>query len=157
MKGSYPDNDVSVKRKIEDYLYWKNALNESTVHVMVADGTITLSGTVPSETMCAALEEDVAKISDRYRVKNLLSVWSSETGKQHSDDELQNTVERALTSHVGIGGVKAEVQVDKGHVTLEGQVNADWKKSRAEKAVEAIVGVKQVSNRLKVGKFIEKA
>ncbi len=70
--------------------------------------------------------------------------------KQVSDDLLYDQVRRKLASDQEVKGGAIDVDVKAGVVTLRGSVELDKQKTRAEKLVKKIGGVKQGVNELQV-------
>jgi len=66
------------------------------------------------------------------------------------EDEILDAVENILAWSPYIDSSKIEVSVDDGLVTLEGSVDAYWKKIRAENMIFDIRGVTGVSNKLTI-------
>jgi osmotically-inducible protein OsmY len=70
--------------------------------------------------------------------------------KQVSDDELYNQVKMKLAEDDIVKGGALDVDVKNGVVTLGGSVEEDRQKTRAEKLVKKVKGVKQVVDHLTV-------
>jgi len=66
------------------------------------------------------------------------------------DDELYDRVNRKLNSDADIHG-NIKIDVKNGVVTLTGNVGTDKVRSKAEKVVRKVQGVKEVVNKLEVG------
>jgi hypothetical protein len=71
-------------------------------------------------------------------------------GYQRSDERLKENVCDALTTDPDIDASEIEVSVQNAEVTLEGSVRERQMKRDAEDCVEAIPGVQQVHNRIRV-------
>lgn len=69
---------------------------------------------------------------------------------QPSDDYLYDVVRRKLASDPVVKGGTLEVEVEKGVVTIGGDVELEKQKERATKVVKKIKGVRGVENRLRV-------
>lgn len=67
-----------------------------------------------------------------------------------TDKEIQKDVQAELKWDSRLDGSNVNVDVENGHVTLSGFIDAYPKKIRAEEAVRRIAGVKTLSNDLKV-------
>ena len=70
--------------------------------------------------------------------------------KPMSDDELYDLVIRKLADDQVVKGGALKVDVHDGVVTISGKVEAEAQKTKAEKIVHKISGVKQVKNDLVV-------
>ena len=71
-------------------------------------------------------------------------------GWQRSDERIREDVCAYLSAHPGIGTTDIEVSVENAEVTLEGTVDDRFEKRMAEDLAEAVPGVRDVHNRLRV-------
>jgi hyperosmotically inducible protein len=78
----------------------------------------------------------------------LLSVAAA--AKPVTDDVLYDNVKRKLANDQLVKGGALEVDVKSGVVTIKGSVEYDNQKSRAEKIVKKVSGVKSVVNQITV-------
>ncbi|HLK22804.1 MAG TPA: BON domain-containing protein [Bryobacteraceae bacterium] len=65
-----------------------------------------------------------------------------------TDDELTDQVLVKLASDADLGGVKFDVTVHQGAVTLKGKVRTEKQKTKAEKVAKKVKGVTSVVNEL---------
>jgi osmotically-inducible protein OsmY len=65
-----------------------------------------------------------------------------------TDDTITDQVLVKLANDPDVGGMKFEVSVHEGAVTLKGKVRTDKQKSKAEKLAKKVKGVTSVNNRL---------
>lgn len=72
-------------------------------------------------------------------------------GYQRSDERIHEDVCERLTQHGQIDASNMEVKVENGEVTLEGTVEDRRTKRMAEDVAEAVPGVRDVHNRLRIG------
>jgi osmotically-inducible protein OsmY len=68
--------------------------------------------------------------------------------KGPTDDEITDQVMVKLANDPDVGGVKFDVSVHEGAVTLKGKVRTDKQKSKAEKVTKKVKGVTSVINQL---------
>jgi osmotically-inducible protein OsmY len=71
-------------------------------------------------------------------------------GYTRSDDRIKEDVNDALSDDPNVDASEIDVSVNACDVTIRGTVNSRWEKRRAEDIAEAVSGVKNVENRLKV-------
>lgn len=79
--------------------------------------------------------------------------WHGHTpmrGWQRSDERIREDVCGYLSAHPGIDTTDMEVNVSDAEVTLEGTVDDRFEKRMAEDLAEAVSGVRDVHNRLRV-------
>jgi len=65
-----------------------------------------------------------------------------------TDDEITDQVLVKLASDADLGGVKFDVTVHQGAVTLKGKVRTEKQKTKAEKVTKKVKGVTSVVNEL---------
>jgi hyperosmotically inducible periplasmic protein len=70
--------------------------------------------------------------------------------KQVSDDALVDQVRVKLANDADVGGMKIDVDVHQGAVTLKGKVRTDKQRVKAEKIAKKVKGVTSVNNQLVV-------
>ncbi|HEU0291183.1 MAG TPA: BON domain-containing protein [Anaerolineales bacterium] len=133
--------DENIAKDVVDSLYWDSRVDASKVSVTVDDGIVTLSGTVPSYAEKVASSEDARLITGVRDIDNQLKV--DYRAKVPTDSEVKSNISHALTWDYFLGPHNIDVSVDAGWVTLEGTVDAFWKKVRAEDLTfgRGVVGV----------------
>jgi osmotically-inducible protein OsmY len=143
-------NDERVKKDVVDQLYWDSKVDSSNVKVEVSNGVVTLSGTLPSLSICMAAVEDADDVVGVRSVINSLKVKTPEMLLVATDEEIKTIVESMLRwSHV-IVSYDVDVTVLMGEVTLEGSVSEYWEKIKAEKIALEAAGTTKVINKLSV-------
>jgi osmotically-inducible protein OsmY len=151
--------DEQIKKDIVDELYWDYRVDASDVKVEVADGQVTLTGTVPTYTAQEAATTATWGIVGVQEVTNLLTVRFPDTFDIPTDTQIKGDVERRLTWNPEVYSVDVDVSVLGGVVTLEGTVDAYWKRWRAEDLASQVRGVVDIENHLTVvpsGSFVDK-
>jgi osmotically-inducible protein OsmY len=73
-------------------------------------------------------------------------------GYQRSDDRLTEEINEMLTRHPDIDASEIEVKVNRGTVTLSGNVDDRQTKRQIEDLVEDVLGVTEVQNQLRVSR-----
>ncbi len=144
------DVKESITRKVGDQLYWDNRIDTSDIKIDVVDGNVKLSGTVPTHRMCQAAEEDAWAISGVTFVDNQLTLRNPDGVKPPTDEIIKTHAENALNNNPSIDVSTINVSVEHGTATLEGSVNAYWKKLIAENLISDISHIKKVVNKLSV-------
>lgn len=143
------ETDSQLQRDVMKELEWEPRIDAAHVGVAANDGVITLSGSVPSywekyEAVKAAKRVyGVKAVVDEIEVK---LPGSSE----RTDTDIAAAAVRALRTNHSVPDDKIKVTVRDSWITLEGDVEWQYQKMAAEHAVRYLVGVKGVSNRIKV-------
>jgi osmotically-inducible protein OsmY len=137
--------DAQLKKDVSNELEWDPSINASQVGVAVKDGVVTLTGHLNTFSEKYAIERTVARISG---VKAIAVELDVKLAPDHtrSDTEIAAAADSALKWHVGVPAEHIQIKVEKGWVTLKGEVEWDFQRRNAEKAVRHLVGVVGVSN-----------
>lgn len=67
-----------------------------------------------------------------------------------SDTEIAEAIINALKWHTAVQDEKVKIKVDDGKVTLQGEVDWDFQRTNARKAIEGLTGVKSITNLITV-------
>lgn len=118
-------------------------------------GAVTLRGNVPDYEARLAAEEDAGAVEGVDKVHNYLVVPLPETvdwaaAKATGDDELLLRINNYLAAQTVVADERIDVTVENGKATLEGSVNAYWKRDRIGESVLAVEGVLELKNLLAV-------
>jgi osmotically-inducible protein OsmY len=137
--------DIQLKDDVTKELEWDPSINASQVGVAVKKGVVTLTGHLDTFAEKYAVERAVGRVAGVQAIAVELDV-KLEPGHKRSDTEIAVAAESALKWHSGIPEGQIHVKVEKGWVTLKGEVDWDYQRKNAEKAVRSLVGVVGVSN-----------
>ena len=139
-------NDRDLQKDIQDALKWDPLLKNAKVDVMANDGLVTLSGIVDSYLNKLRVETGTKSIDD---VKVVVVHMTVNLGNHDeiSDEDIAKGVLASLQSNwVPIDRIV--VEVENGHVTLDGEVTYNFQKEAAKKSVGSVQGVKVFTNKL---------
>ena len=139
-----------IKKEIVDQLYWDNRVDASEITVDVHDSVVTLGGKVPTYSARTAAANDARSISGVVTVNNNIRVEYPAAVTTPTDPEIQSNIESVLRWNSDIDSSDIIISVDNGWVTLEGSVEAFWKKMRTEEMASNVTGVLGVTNKLSV-------
>lgn len=137
--------DQQLKKDVIAELEWDPAINAAHVGVAVKDGVVTLTGHLDTYAEKYAIERAVLRVRSVRGIAVELDV-KLDPNHRRSDSEIAAAAESALKWHSLIPSDRIRVQVEKGWVTLLGEVNWDYQRREAEKAVRTLTGVVGVSN-----------
>lgn len=142
---------VSIKQDIDNQLVWDDQVLSDNVSIKVSeDGTAILSGKVASLAAKRAAEADAWSVYGVTSVENSLEVEFPSALEVPTDDDIEKRVADSLLWNPVIDSANIEVSVEAGIVTLEGSVDAFWKKLRVETLASNVTGVLSVENKLAV-------
>lgn len=138
------DRDLDVQTLVSDELAWTPEVDAAGIGVAVEDGTVTLSGEVDTYAERLAAKHAALRVRGVRAVVDNLSVHPK-TAMSVTETDIAREVERALRASTNVSDtVKAEI--DEHHVTLIGEVDWDYQRRAAARAVHYLRGVHTVSN-----------
>jgi len=142
-------SDAQLQSDVTDELAFDPAVRHTDIGVIVRDGVVTLAGSLPSLAEKHAAEDAVRRVAG---VKGLAVELEVRLLPQDErpDAELALAAQRALewSSQVPVDAVMATVE--RGHVTLTGDVSWSYQRVAAERAVRGLLGVRGVTNQVHV-------
>jgi osmotically-inducible protein OsmY len=142
-------SDREIQIDVLDELRWEPSVNATDIGVTVKDGVVTLEGTVDSYAEKWAAEKAVKRLPSVKGLAVELEV-KLPGSSERTDADIARAAETALKWDVAVPQDKIKVTVEKGFLTLEGEVNWQFQKSAAERAVQHLTGVKGVSNQITI-------
>jgi osmotically-inducible protein OsmY len=140
---------MELQRDVIDELKWQPSLRNEEIGVAVKEGVVTLSGEVSSYAKKLQAESAAEKVHGVKAVALDLMV-KLPTSFVHSDTESAHAALSALKWDIEVPDEKIKLTVEDGRVVLEGEVEWQYERSAAERAVRYLAGVKSVSNFLTV-------
>jgi osmotically-inducible protein OsmY len=139
--------DEEIQRDVQAELKWDARLQPNEIGVIVKDGVVTLTGWVDSFLKKWDAEEAAERVAGVKAVANDIEVRLS---TERTDADIAATAAKALQWNSFVPEDKIQVVVSKGWVTLRGEVEWQYQKEEAARAVRNIAGVKGVSNLITV-------
>ena len=144
------DVDEKIKKTITDQLYEYDEIDISNMEIDVINRRVTLTGSVPNYTASEAALFVAWNTSGVIQVDNQLDIRYPTTAKVPPDPDIQERVKQTIGWADGLADQTIQVSVEAGIVSLEGTVDAFWKRFKAEELTSHIFGVVKVSNKLAV-------
>ncbi|SAL70071.1 BON domain-containing protein [Caballeronia humi] len=142
-------SDEVLKHDIEQELLWGPAIDAEQIRVKVNARIVTLAGSVSSCAQKLAAQKAVQRVAGSRAVVLELTVRRP-SPTTHSDEELAAAIVSALKWQEGFEGTEVRVEVDRGCVTLSGEVTWVYQRHAAEMLVSRMRGVVGVANQLAV-------
>jgi osmotically-inducible protein OsmY len=141
--------DQEIQRNVLEELKWDARVQPNEIGVAVKEGVVALTGWVDSYTKKWAAEEAAHRVRGVRAVANDIEVRIP-TMSERTDADIALAVTRAIEWDAMVPTDKAKVTVSKGWVTLEGAVEWQFEKEAAERAARRIIGVRGVTNLIRV-------
>ncbi|MCU1253066.1 MAG: Transport-associated protein [Edaphobacter sp.] len=139
--------DQEIQADVLAELRWDSSIQANEIGVAVKDGVVTLTGTVDTYLKKWRAEEAAHRVAGVTAVANDITV---RTLGERTDTDIAAAAVYALKWNSSVPADKIQVTVDKGWVTLKGEVEWQYQKEEAERAVRQLWGVKGVSNLIAV-------
>ncbi|MDX2007852.1 MAG: BON domain-containing protein [Meiothermus sp.] len=139
----------TLQRDVVEHLEWSPAVDASSIGVTAKDGVVTLSGFVPSfaekhlAVRLAQKVRGVRGIADELEVALPLAM-------ERTDSEIAAMVVKALEWDVNVPHDRIWVTVHEGHVKLEGELEWQFQRQAATKAILKLSGVKSIQNHITI-------
>jgi osmotically-inducible protein OsmY len=138
-------SDTDIQKDIVSEFQWEPSLRNDDVAIAVRDGVVTLAGFVDSYADKWRAERIASGIKGVKAIANELEV-KLPSSSQRPDPDVARAAIDALKWNIAVPSDRIKVKVEKGWVTLEGDVDYYFQKEAAERAVRYLTGVKGVSN-----------
>ncbi len=137
--------DETIQQDVLQELGWDSRLQPNEIGVAVKDGVVTLLGTVDSYFKKDVAAEAAERVRGVKAVANDLQVRLPGMSER-TDTDLARAAREALQWDVAVPSDGVKITVSNGWVTLDGDVDYDFQKRAAQRAIYRLVGVKGVSN-----------
>jgi osmotically-inducible protein OsmY len=137
--------DSDIRRDVEDELRWDPDIDATDIAVAVHNGVVALTGFVRSYSQRTQAERDAKRVAGVVGVANDIEVRLPVIDQRPDPDIVRDAVS-ALKSELPYSSENIKVIAKDGKITLEGSVEWNYARERAETAVKRIRGVKGVTN-----------
>jgi osmotically-inducible protein OsmY len=141
--------DEDIQRSVLTEIKWDARLQPNEIGVIVKDGVVTLTGTVDSYSKKWAAEQAAHRVRGVMAVANDIEVRLP-TSSERSDSDIAAAASRALEWDAFLRNQDFDVTVSNGWVTLRGEVEWQYQRLAAERAVRRLTGVRGVTNLITV-------
>jgi osmotically-inducible protein OsmY len=138
-------SDIDIKRDVEAELRWNPDIDATDIAVAVKNGVVTLSGFVRSYAQKFEAEQTAKRVNGVAAVANDIEVRLP-VFNQRPDPEIARDAVAEIQNNLPYSSDHVRVVVRDGWVTLEGSVEWNYQRERAEQVVRRVRGVKGVTN-----------
>ena len=145
MKRSIVRTDEQVQRDVLEELKWEARVQPNEVGVTVQDCVVTLTGWVDNYGKKWTAERTAHRVSGVRAVANDIEVRLP-TSAERTDADLAGASTRALEWDAFVPIDRLDVTVSRGWVTLKGEVEWEYQRRSAERAVRRLAGVRGLTN-----------
>ena len=141
--------DRELQKHVQNALDWEPSVDAAEIGVSVDDGVVTLRGDVRSYADRSAAERVSLAVYGVKAVANDLKVRLP-NGQHRTDTDIAQAVLSALKWNSIVPDEKIAVAVSNGWVTLKGEVDWEYQRAAAARAVRDLTGVTAVTNAVRV-------
>jgi osmotically-inducible protein OsmY len=141
-------DDHKLKQDILAELAWEPSISADHIGVTAKEGVVTLTGHVESYWQKQQAERAVSRIQGVKAIAEELEIRLPFSIKR-SDEEIATAALSRLAWDISVPNDAVKVKVEKGFVTLTGQVDWHYQKDSAADAIRSLSGVTGVTNHIK--------
>jgi osmotically-inducible protein OsmY len=141
--------DLELKRHVEDALIWEPSFDAADIGVTIDNGVVTLRGDIGSYAAKSAAERVALGVYGVKAVANDLNVRLIGDYRRTDSDIAQAAV-NALQWNTLVPPNRVSVAVSNGRITLKGNLDWQFQRDAAERAVRDLTGVLGVNNNIVV-------
>ena len=141
------NKDSNLQKSVQDELAWEPSVTASHIGVAAKDGVITLSGHVLTYSEKLAAERAVGRVKGVKAVAEELEVRLPFETKR-TDEEIGAAAIDRLAWDTSVPTDAVKVHVEKGWLTLTGQVEWKYQKDAAHDDLRPLSGVVGVSDQI---------
>ncbi|MEA2587080.1 MAG: hypothetical protein QOH66_7 [Actinomycetota bacterium] len=145
-------DDEQLRRDVLAELEYDPSIDARKIGVAVEDGIVTLTGEVSTFAEKWNAERAVERVEGVRGIVNRMEV---KIVGDYSDTDIAREAADALRWNLMVPPGKVIPKVENGYITLTGEVNYDFQRRAAEKAVRYIPGVKGVINLVTIKPKVE--
>jgi osmotically-inducible protein OsmY len=142
-------SDSDIRRDVEDELRWDPDIDATDIAVNASNGVVTLTGFVRSYMQKYQAEANAKRVAGVVAVANDLEVRLPNIDERPDPEIARDAIAR-IKSELPYSWEKIRVIAKNGWLTLEGEVEWNYQRERAEEAVRRVRGVKGVTNSIEV-------
>jgi Predicted periplasmic or secreted lipoprotein len=140
-------NDKTLRELITDELDFEPSIDSADIGVAVENGIVTLTGHVPNFGQKSKIEEIVGRIKGVRGIAEEIDVrFAGE--KSTADDVLAKRAADLIRWNAFVPEGAVQVKIERGYVTLSGEVDWQYQRDSAYRAVRDMNGIVGVSNKI---------
>jgi osmotically-inducible protein OsmY len=138
-------SDSDIRRDVEDELRWDPDIDDTDIAVNVNNGIVTLAGFIRSYVQKYQAETAAKRVAGAVGVVNDIEVRLPDIDERPDPEIVRDAIAR-IKSELPYSWDGIRVIARNGWLTLEGEVEWNYQRQRAEEAVRRVRGIKGVTN-----------
>jgi len=147
-------SDHQLQKAVLDQLDFDPSINSSHIGVTARDGIVTLSGHVPSFGEKRAAETTAGRVKGVKVIIDQLDV-EIPTHRQTTDEEIAERAYARLASNLSVPLDRIKLAVEKGVVTLRGDVAWNYQRLAAEEDLHKLDSIRDINNDIVIKSPVE--
>ena len=141
--------DSEIKNDVLSELLWDPLVSETKVGVTVNEGVVTLTGHLDTYAEKVAAKRSAERVSGVKAIAVEIDVIPAGI-HQRSDTEIALAVEHALSWNTSVPQDRVKVTVEKGWVTLTGDLDWNFQRRAVERMVRPLKGVVGITDNIQL-------
>ena len=141
--------DSDIRRDVEDEFRWDPDIDETDIAVNVNNGIVTLAGFIRSYVQKYQAEAATKRVAGVVGIVNDLEVRLPDIDERPDPEIVRDALAR-IKSELPYSWDGIRVVARNGWLTLEGEVEWNYQRQRAEEAVRRVRGVKSITSSIEV-------
>jgi len=142
-------SDLQLRRNVLDELEFEPAVDAAHIGVYANCGVVALTGSVASYAEKAAAERAARRVKGVTAIAQEIEIRLPSHAKR-ADDEIAACAVEILKWQAGGPADRIGIRVEKGIVTLTGEVDWQFQKAEAAYTVHKLTGVVDVVNQIRI-------
>ena len=147
-------NDSDLRQLVIDELEFEPAIDASNIGIAAKDGIVTLSGFVSSYAEKMTAERAVRRVKGVHAIAQEIEIRYA-TDKKINDDEIALRCVNIINCDTTLPEDKIKVKIERGWVTLTGEVPWHFQRIAAESGVRKITGVTGITNLISIKAHVQ--
>lgn len=139
--------DTELRREVEEELFWESEVPDARVGVAVSEGVVTLTGHLDTYVQKDAAQQAAQRVAGVRAVAVELDVIPV-GNHQRSDTEIAAAIEHMLAWSTAVPQDQVKVTVEKGWVTLSGELDQNFQRLAAERMIRPLKGVVGITDKI---------
>ena len=141
--------DSELKQDVQSELAWDPLVLETRIGVTVKDGVVTLAGHLDTYEQKVAAKRAAERVAHVKAIAIELDVIPLGV-HQRSDTEIAAAAEHALSWNTSIPQNQVKVTVEKGWVTLSGELDWNFQRRTVERVIRPLKGVLGITDNIRL-------
>jgi osmotically-inducible protein OsmY len=141
--------DQALKQRVLDELAWQPRFNDAHIGVMARGGVVTLTGHVGSYAEKCAAEFAAGRVVGVRALADELEIRYA-SGTDQDDEDIARQAIDVILWDLSVPKDRVKVRIEKGWVTLGGDVDWRFQKLAAEADIRNLLGVMGVNNTIEI-------